>query len=71
MITFPFHFLRVHNAELVLNLFRECSELDDELLGLCKDDEFYTTIISLIFTAIVKFLLTIITFGAKIPAGIL
>lgn len=70
-ISYPFNCLRSNNAELVLNLFRECSEVDEDFHGLCNDSQFYSTIFSLLFTALIKMILTIFTFGSGVPAGVL
>ncbi|KAJ2993099.1 hypothetical protein HDV02_002640 [Globomyces sp. JEL0801] len=70
LISYPFQFLRVGSAELVGNLFRECSELDGDFHGLCADSLYFTVIISLIFTAIMKACFTIVTFGIRVPAGV-
>jgi chloride channel 3/4/5 len=70
-VSFPFKFLRVSTGELVENLFRECTELDYDFNGLCsKTAGAWSIFPSLLFTAFVKIGLTVVTFGAAVPAGI-
>eukprot|EP00842_Homolaphlyctis_polyrhiza_P005361 jgi/Hompol1/5826/HPOL_002376-RA len=70
LVSFPFRFLRENTGELVSNLFRECSEVDGDFHGLCNSSQTAIVVGSLLFTALVKILLTIMTFGVRVPAGI-
>ncbi|KAJ3203159.1 hypothetical protein HK099_001596, partial [Clydaea vesicula] len=70
VVSFPFNFLRVNSTELITNLFRECKEIEGDFFGLCKFSNSFIIIFMLLFTCVVKVLLTIFTFGLKIPAGI-
>ncbi|KAI8911081.1 chloride channel [Gorgonomyces haynaldii] len=70
IISYPFKFLRTNTAELVANLFRECSEMETDFHGLCLDTQAYSTVGSLLFSAAVKICFTIMTFGIKVPAGV-
>jgi chloride channel 3/4/5 len=68
LLSYPFPFLKAGTAELVVNLFRECSEVDD-FYGLCSSSTSHL-IFYLLFAAMAKSLFTLITFGIKVPAGI-
>ncbi|KAI8928769.1 chloride channel [Entophlyctis helioformis] len=68
--SFPFQFLRENTAELVANLFRECSEIDGDFHGLCNESQMGLVIASLLFAATIKIIMTIMTFGVRVPAGI-
>lgn len=57
-------------AELVVNLFRECSEVEDDFHGLCNDSIGLQVAISLLFAALLKITFTLVTFGIKVPAGV-
>ncbi|KAK6097494.1 hypothetical protein MT418_003109 [Batrachochytrium dendrobatidis] len=70
LLSFPFTFLRENSAELVSNLFRECSEVETDSYGLCNASQIGTIIPLLLLAALLKILLTVITFGMRIPAGI-
>lgn len=85
IICFPFQFLRcvfqidvrANSAELVANLFRECSELEGNYHDLCKypsiycsEAQFYSIMFSLMLTAFIKMILTALTFGIQVPAGV-
>ena len=51
LLSYPFEFLRSNTGDLVANLFRECSEVEQDFHGLCRDDMFTSVILSLLFTA--------------------
>jgi chloride channel 3/4/5 len=70
ILNFPFKFLRTNTSELVANLFRECAEVDVDFHGLCNYNQTFTTLVSLLWAAVAKIFLTILTFGIKVPAGI-
>eukprot|EP00002_Diphylleia_rotans_P028933 TRINITY_DN5853_c0_g1_i3.p1 TRINITY_DN5853_c0_g1~~TRINITY_DN5853_c0_g1_i3.p1 ORF type:complete len:670 (+),score=99.31 TRINITY_DN5853_c0_g1_i3:53-2062(+) len=65
--------LRINSAELIGKLFSECSETfgDDELSFICNRGSLWKALGGLTFAFIVKFTLTVITIGTKIPAGLL
>ncbi|CAG8506984.1 4797_t:CDS:10 [Paraglomus occultum] len=61
-------FMRVNPSELVANLLRECAGADYH--DLCNHDNFLRTSLSLIIAAILKFFITSICFGMRVPAGV-
>ncbi|KAJ3165799.1 hypothetical protein HK101_000169 [Irineochytrium annulatum] len=63
-------FLRVSTVDLVANLFRECAEVDGDFYGLCKKSDAGVVVFLLLFAAGIKFVLTVLTFGILLPAGI-
>ncbi|KAH8832275.1 Cl-channel protein [Flagelloscypha sp. PMI_526] len=63
-------FARVQSAELVANLFQECSESTLDYHGLCNPKAAWRNMYLLLLTAAVKLLLTAWTFGMMVPAGI-
>jgi len=71
LVNFPNRFMRAQSTEVLYTLFAECSELQDEQLGLCGKEPVPVLISRLLAAAILGFLLTSITFGLKVPAGIL
>ncbi len=72
LIGFPITFLRAQSSELVEYLFAECKEIQDDILGLCNEGTANTGVIFiLLISALIGFLLTSITFGLQLPAGIL
>ncbi|KAJ3319691.1 glycerol ethanol, ferric requiring protein [Boothiomyces sp. JEL0866] len=60
-------FTRVDGSELLESLFRECTE--NEHLGLCSLDGHFLLVLSLSWALLIKTALTIVTYGAGIPAG--
>lgn len=72
LVNYPNLYMKVQTSELVSNLFAECSQVLDDQVGLCKTGAASaSTIVLLIFAAIVGFFLATITFGLQIPAGII
>ncbi|PKY01382.1 voltage-gated chloride channel [Aspergillus campestris IBT 28561] len=75
LVNFPNLYMRAQNSALVHSLFAECGTtgtISDDLLGLCKQGAISTTTIALLLmAALLGFLLTSITFGLDIPAGII
>jgi chloride channel 3/4/5 len=72
LISFPITFLRAQSSELVEYLFAECKDMNDDVLGLCKSGIANTGVIFiLLISALIGFVLAVITFGLQIPAGIL
>lgn len=74
IINYPNAMMRGQSSELVHSLFSECDKLGtDDTFGLCKITTAGTiSMISLLLTASgLGFLLTTVTFGLQIPAGII
>lgn len=72
LISFPVTFLRAQPSELVEYLFAECRDIEDDLLGLCKEGIANTGVIFILLTScLIAFVLSTVTFGLQIPAGIL
>ncbi|KAL6903046.1 chloride channel [Trichoderma evansii] len=72
LVNYPNHYMKFQASDLVSSLFTECSQNLDDQIGLCKRGAASAgTIVLLIFAALVGFLLSTITFGLQIPAGII
>lgn len=72
LINYPNFYMKAQTTELVSNLFSECSQVLDDQLGICKKGAASaSTIVLLLFAAVLGFLLAAITFGLQIPAGII
>ena len=72
LINFPDKFMRAQSSELVHVLFAECATVTDDTLGICKVGQDYgDTIILLLVAAFLGSVLAAVTFGLKIPAGII
>ncbi|POR37153.1 Chloride channel protein [Tolypocladium paradoxum] len=72
LINYPNFYMKVQSSELVSNLFSDCSRVLDDQIGLCKTGAASaSTIVLLIFAAVLGFFLAAITFGLQIPAGII
>ncbi|TPX33883.1 hypothetical protein SmJEL517_g03332 [Synchytrium microbalum] len=71
IICFNTRFLRVPTVDLLANLFRECEEVEGDFHGLCTKSQGGVTAGLLIITALVKAALTTVTFGVRVPSGIL
>ncbi|KAI8620200.1 chloride channel [Chytriomyces sp. MP71] len=69
-VGFSHVYLRVSTVDLVANLFRECADIDGDFHGMCDSQRQGQVIFLLLFAAGIKFFLTVVTFGTKIPAGI-
>jgi chloride channel 3/4/5 len=67
-IGFPNIFMRLDTSELLSNLFTECD--DNSLNILCPKSNIFKTITLLLIASLLKLLLTIVTFGVRIPAGL-
>ncbi|KAG0375205.1 hypothetical protein BGX24_009410 [Mortierella sp. AD032] len=63
-------FTRVQSPELLANLFRECDGGAGNYHGLCDEGGVALRVFSLLSASGVKGVLTILTFGLAIPAGI-
>ncbi|GAA5860911.1 hypothetical protein JCM3774_003185 [Rhodotorula dairenensis] len=68
VVSYLIVFMRIPSAELVVNLFRDCSEPDP--YGLCDSSKAASVVVLLFVAAFAKTLLTAVTFGSSIPAGI-
>ncbi|GAA5827847.1 hypothetical protein JCM5353_005667 [Sporobolomyces roseus] len=68
IVSYLIVFMRIPSAELVNNLFSDCSSVDS--YGLCDPSSSTPTVVLLLVTAFAKTLLTAVTFGAALPAGI-
>ena len=72
LINFPDKFMRAQSSELVHVLFAECQSITDDTLGICQIGQKYGgTIVLLLLAAGLGFLLAAVTFGLRIPAGII
>ncbi|KJZ76036.1 hypothetical protein HIM_04492 [Hirsutella minnesotensis 3608] len=72
LINYPNFYMKVQSSELVSNLFADCSRILDDQIGLCKTGAASaSTIVLLIFAAVLGFVLAAITFGLQIPAGVI
>lgn len=72
LINYPNFYMKVQSTELVSSLFSECSRVLDDPIGLCRTGKASaSTIVLLLFAAVLGFLLASITFGLQIPAGII
>ncbi|KAG0236911.1 hypothetical protein BGW42_002409 [Actinomortierella wolfii] len=63
-------FTRVQSPELLASLFRECDGPATNYHGLCDDGGVTLRVFSLLTASGIKGVLTIVTFGLAIPAGI-
>ncbi|PQE08207.1 Chloride channel 3 protein [Rutstroemia sp. NJR-2017a WRK4] len=65
-------YTKIPVAKLLLNLASPCDSDNSDSMGLCPDniDEIFPIISQLAIAFFIKGLLTIITFGIKVPAGI-
>ncbi|CAG8600346.1 6369_t:CDS:10 [Funneliformis caledonium] len=61
-------FMRVNPSELVANLFREC--VGGDYHNLCNHVNHWKPTLLLLIASVLKFVLTAITFGLKVPAGV-
>ena len=72
VINFPNIFMRAQNSQLVHFLFAECDSEADDQFGICNIDAASKGVIALLLAAaILGFLLSSITFGLDVPAGII
>ena len=72
LVNFPNKFMRAQSSELVHVLLAECKNLNDDIFGICATGhENLHTIISLLTASILGFLFASVTFGLRIPAGII
>ena len=72
LVNFPNRFMRARPAKLVHILFAECDPSKFDQWGICQLDENYTSIIIQLLSASgLGFLFASVTFGLKLPAGII
>lgn len=69
LLSFPLSFLRSNTADLVENLFQECSHTRPDIYGLCSSPPL-SSISSLLFSALFILAFSILSFGIKVPSGI-
>jgi chloride channel 3/4/5 len=70
LVNYPNKFMKARPSKLVHVLFAECGTFDD--YGICQTDAPYTgTVIQLLLAAALGFLFSTVTFGLRIPAGII
>ncbi|GAA6060345.1 hypothetical protein JCM10212_004529 [Sporobolomyces blumeae] len=68
IVSYLIVFMRIPSAELVNNLFSDCTNVDP--YGLCDATASTSIVVLLFVTAFAKTLLTAVTFGASLPAGV-
>lgn len=72
LINYPNFYMKLQASELVSNLFVECRPNVEDPIGLCKQGAASSsTIVLLLFGAVLGFLLAAVTFGLQLPAGII
>lgn len=74
ILQYPIPFLRLTNTEILATLFSECNETgmtgeEGESL-LCDNTRVGKLFLVLLYAVCAKLLLTILTFGARVPAGL-
>eukprot|EP00124_Ichthyophonus_hoferi_P005299 Ihof_evm2s734 gene=Ihof_evmTU2s734 len=65
---YPISLLRINSGAMIHQLFMECSIKDSSIL--CQDSSLGSNLVLLLGSAIITSLLTIVTFGIKVPAGL-
>uniref|UniRef100_A0A7N6A1D1 Chloride channel protein n=1 Tax=Anabas testudineus TaxID=64144 RepID=A0A7N6A1D1_ANATE len=77
LLAFPNSYTRMSGAELISELFNDCSLLDSSQLCGYKQvtdrpagENLYTALWQLALALIFKMLITVITFGMKVPSGL-
>lgn len=72
LINYPNFYMKLQASELVSALFVECDQVAEDPIGLCeKGAASASTIVLLLFGAVLGFLLAAVTFGLQLPAGII
>ncbi len=71
-MSYPVGFLRLSNTQILTELFSDCQELADEGGGdlLCNPNRWRDMMLILSYGCLSKLFLTILTFGARVPAGL-
>ncbi|PIA17274.1 hypothetical protein COEREDRAFT_91979 [Coemansia reversa NRRL 1564] len=67
VISYPSVYLRADMVTLVSNLFTECT--GQEISGLCSREDRAGNIVALLFTSVLRVLLTSVACGLAVPAG--
>jgi chloride channel 3/4/5 len=67
---YPNVFMRAESYELTWLLFADCASVKDDILGLCDDGHFVNSTLLLI-AALFGAVFTAITFGLRVPAGVI
>ena len=72
IINFPNKFMRAQSSEMVYLMFAECASIEDDIFGICRTGAAYATVVSQLWlAAILGFFLASVTFGLRIPAGVI
>jgi chloride channel 3/4/5 len=71
IINFPNVFMRAQSSELVHDLFAECGAIPDDRFGICTASAYTRNLVLILTAVILGFLFASVTFGLKIPAGII
>lgn len=69
IIAYPNAFLRIDMTESMEILFKEC-EGGEDYNNLCRNDDRFMNILSLVLATALRVFLVIISYGCKVPAGI-
>lgn len=69
VVAYPNKFLRIDMSESLEILFREC-EGGGDYAGLCQTSEQWKMVNSLLLATALRFALVVLSYGAKVPAGI-
>lgn len=74
LLQYPIPFLRLTNTEILTSLFAECSETgsngENAELLMCDSSQSHRMFAILAYAVAAKLFLTVLTFGARIPAGL-
>lgn len=74
MFSYPIPYLRLSNTQILASLFSACSELPENGESaaslICDPNRRTTTYLVLAYAALSKLILTILTFGVRVPAGL-
>lgn len=74
VLQYPIPFLRLSNTEILTALFIECpvtgSLPESSTSIICDHNRFWTLTAVLVYAMVAKLFLTILTFGARLPAGL-
>lgn len=72
LVNYPNVFMRAQSSELVAMLFAECRTVTDDQFGICDSGLLVAkTISQLLAAALLGLLFTSVTFGLRLPAGII
>jgi len=70
LINYPIVFMRLQCSALVATLFQECTP-ESDLVGMCQKGKAVGPILLMLLSAVLGALLSAVTFGLQIPAGII